>query len=311
MNVLIASASRKVWLVRAFQEVLGGSGRVLAADVTMQAPAMHIAAEPVLLPRTDDELFLDTLIQECERREVSLVVPTRDGELLVLGQNRQTLEDHGISVAVSDPDAVRTCLDKGVFNQHCRDNGFPTPEVIERPTVDDLPLFARPRQGQASTGAGVIRSEADLATCTDHVFARIVHASEYTIDVFLRRDGKAISAVPRERVLVVGGESQVTRTVGDDELVEQSAALCESIGLTGPATVQAFRADDAILFIEVNPRFGGASALSFRAGAPGPRWLVEETNGALLQSRLGNYEVGLTMLRYGADLFVQEQALQA
>lgn len=124
--------------------------------------------------------------------------------------------------------------------------------------------------------------------------------------MFLDRRSRAVSAVPRERLLVIGGESQVTRTVDDHELATQSAALCEAIGLVGPATVQAFRTRGQVLFIEVNPRFGGASALSFQAGAPGPEWLVQECQGASLDCYMDGYRSGLTMLRYGADLFVDD-----
>lgn len=309
MNVLITSASRKVWLVRAFQEALNGRGHVIAADLTRQAPSMHVADAAVLLPRSDAPTYLDVLEEVCLREQVALVVPTRDGDLPILAAARERFADSGVHLAVSAPDAIETCLDKLAFTRFCVAHGFPVPRPVDEPTPADLPLFARPRRGQASTGASIVRTTEALAECTDHVLAEVIDAPEYTVDVFLDLNGRPISSVPRERTVVVAGESQVTTTVDDPELADRAASLCATIGLSGPVTVQAFRADDQLLFIEVNPRFGGACALSIRSGADSPRWLLDEVGGATLTPRLGEHRVGLTMLRYGADVFVDGESL--
>lgn len=309
VNVLIASASRKVWLVRAFQEALDGRGRVIATDLTRSAPAMHVADAAVILPRSDSPTYLDALQEACDRHDVALVVPTRDGELPVLAAARASFAASGIRIAVSSPHAIESCLDKLAFNQFCERNGFPVPRSVEAPTPADLPLFARPRRGQAGVGAGIVRTAEALDACSDHIFAEIVDAPEYTVDLFLDSRGRPISSVPRERTLVVEGESQVTTTVDDPELAEVAVSLCKAIGISGPANVQAFRFEQQVQFIEVNPRFGGASALSIRAGANGPRWLLDEATGLTVPSRLGDHRVGLTMLRYSADVFVPREAL--
>lgn len=310
MNVLVTSAARKVWLVRAFQRALAGRGSVVAADLTWHVPSLHVADHGVLLPQSDAPEFADRLREVCAEQHVDLVVPTRNGELELFAELAPSFAADGVRVVVSPPTAVATCLDKDAFNQHCSEHGFAVPDVILDPREQDLPLFARPRRGQASEGAGIVRTAEELAECRDHVFARVIEAPEFTVDVFLRRDGVAVSAVPRERVVVINGESQETRTVEDQELVDQSAALCESIGLIGPGTVQAFRTEEGLRFIEVNPRFGGASALSFRAGADGPRWLLDEIRGQTLNPKLGDYQRGLTMLRYGADIFLEAELAQ-
>lgn len=304
MNVLICSASRKVWLVRYFQRALQGAGRVIAADLSWQAPAMHVADAAVLLPRSDSSEFLDVVHTVCGREQVELVVPTRDDELPVFAASRRSFADAGVHVAVSEPTAIDTCLDKRAFTRFCEGHGFPVPRSVEHPTVQHLPLFARPRRGRASVGVGIVRTPDELASCTDHVFAEVVEAPEFTVDVFLDRRCRPIAAVPRSRDVVVSGESQVSTTVDDPELADAASQLCSTIGLEGPATVQAFRTASGLSFIEVNPRFGGACALSIRAGADSPRWLLDEVRGGCPQPLKGNYRVGLTMLRYGADLFI-------
>lgn len=169
MNVLITSASRKVWLVRAFQDALADGGRVVAADLTMCAPALHVADTAVLLPRSDDDEFLDRLRGVSESQRIRLIVPTRDGELPLLASARDAFSERGVHVAVSDPLAVETCLDKREFLRFCLANGFDVPPVVDTPTAADLPLFARPRRGQAGAETGVVRSEDEMRYRTDHV----------------------------------------------------------------------------------------------------------------------------------------------
>ncbi len=61
MNVLITSASRKVALVRAFQDAVRRilpEGRVIAVDANACAPALYRADAGYVIPRTDSSHFL-------------------------------------------------------------------------------------------------------------------------------------------------------------------------------------------------------------------------------------------------------------
>lgn len=160
----------------------------------------------------------------------------------------------------------------------------------------------------------MVSSAAELATVLealgdDALIQEFVHAPEYTVDVFLDADGRPISCVPRERISVVGGESIVSRTVRDPDLIAATLRLCTAIGLIGPITVQAFRTADRVDFIEINPRYGGASNLSFEAGARTPEFALCLARGEPLEPQLDDYEVGLTMLRYTTDLFVRDDEI--
>ena len=115
--------------------------------------------------------------------------------------------------------------------------------------------------------------------------------------------------MPRERLQVVSGESVVSRTVKDPELCDAALRLCTAIGLVGHVTVQAFRSPGEVLFIEINPRYGGAANLGFAAGARTPEDAVALAMGEPVAPRLGDYEAGLVMLRHAEDLFLHERDL--
>ena len=318
MNVLITSASRKVALVRAFRRAVvatGDGGRVFAVDSSPLAAALYEADVARLVPRSDEPAFLDTILELCTTARIGLLVPTRDEELPVFAAARDRFADAGVLVLVPEAATVATCQDKLAFADACAAAGLSTPRVVADPTDRDLPLFIRPRTGKGGQGARGVRTESDLATALVELGAstlaqELIEAPEFTVDLFVDpRDETPISCVPRERVVVVGGESTVGRTVRDDLLRDATLRLAAALELTGHVTVQAFRLGDEVLFIEVNPRYGGGASLGFAAGAETPEFALRIALGERIEPRLDDYETDLVMLRFADDRFVREADL--
>ncbi len=318
-NVLITSAARKVLLVRAFREALArcGGGRVVAADVSPLAAALYEADDARLVPRSDDPDFVDALLRICEKDAIGLVVPTRDEELPILARARERFASAGTLVLVSSPSAVDTCRDKARFGDAVTAAGLLIPTVYPDAAAARFPAFVKPRWGKGGKGTSKVADAAELAAAIaalvgagdEPLICDFIDAPEFTIDVFIDLDGRPISCVPRERVAVVAGESTIGRTVRDEMLSSASIALCSAIGLVGHLTVQAFRTPDEVIFIEINPRYGGAANLGFAAGAPTPEFAVRAARGERLEPRLGDYTDRLMLFRHAADLFVREADL--
>lgn len=309
MNVAILSASRKVWLVQAFQRAVAavGGGRVWALDCDPHAAALQAADAAELCPRSDAPEYLDWLVMWCRRERIALVVPTRDAELAPLAGAAERFRCAGVRVAISPSEAIALCRDKRLFGRFCRERGFDTPAELTVGVATVFPVFVKPRCGQAGQGARRIGSAEELRgrgfDPEREILQEFVNDPEFTIDVFVDWEGRLISAVPRERVRVVDGESVVGRTVRDDELANAAGRLALALGLRAHATVQAFRGPGIIRFIEVNPRYGGAAALGFAAGCPTPEWLVRLARGEVVEPRVGHYTAGLWLFRHSTDLF--------
>ena len=112
--------------------------------------------------------------------------------------------------------------------------------------------------------------------------------------------------VVRERLRIRAGESVVSRTVAIPAFDTVIQTLAASLPFCGPVTIQAFYSkSQGVRLIEVNPRFGGASALGIEAGLDTPARLValaQGDNERFLYNR--SLRMGLTMLRYAADVFI-------
>lgn len=313
MNVLITSSSRKVSLVEAFKNALldQGGGKVIAADSNPFSASFYFADKHYILPPDSDSSFLKKVLDICMKESISLLVPTRDEELIIFSENKDVFEEKGVQVMVSSPATISTCQDKLKFFKFCQKNGIPCPKIYNFKDVKKFPVFLNGRKSKASKNAYKINNKKELdfyfKNVKSPVIQEFVSWQEYTVDLFSDFNGRVISAVPRERTKVFGGESFVSKTVKNDKLVEESVKLAKKLKLFGHNTIQCFFNGKFVKFIEVNPRFGGAANLGIEAGANTPMFLVKLVKGEKLEPVIGEFKDGLVMLRYTKDYFINEK----
>lgn len=312
MNVLITSAAAKVLLVRSFQRaVTPRGGRVVACDIAADSAALFAADAGVLVPRLTDPGFREAFLELCAAQAIDLVVPTRDGELAALAALAPELAARGTRVLVAPPETLRLCQDKLAFAGFCREQGFPVAPVLSPDAVPAFPVFVRPATGAGAVGARRIDDRAAWEALGErrrqHIIQPVITAPEYTIDTLMDLEGKPVQAVARRRLAVRAGEATKSQVEELPALSDMALDLCARLGCVGHNVVQAFyRPEDGPLFIEVNPRFGGASNLSLVAGLASPERLVEMLTGEAEAARQPRpIAFGLMMLRYSDDIFVE------
>ena len=318
MNVLITSASRKVGLVKAFKSALAhNGGKVIAVDVNPLSPALYFADDYVIVPFSKNPEFMKTILDICVDFNIQLLIPTRDEELLLFAQNNEQFSEIGTQIMVSDPETIEICQNKELFVDFCKKNNFKIPKTYEN--INDLserefPLFIKPKKGKGGIQTFKANSKEELNLILnlveDPIIQEFIDAPEYTIDLFADFSGKVISAVPRERITVWGGESLVTRTFKNQFIMKEAIRLAENLNLLGHNTIQCFFNNNEIIFIEVNPRFGGAASLSFAAGADSPSFLIKLVEGKDLKPMIGDFKENFIALRYVEDMFIEEGSLE-
>ncbi|MCE5278171.1 MAG: ATP-grasp domain-containing protein [Planctomycetaceae bacterium] len=322
MNLLFTSAGRRVSLLHEFQRAahdLGLRLEIHAADMDPMAPALQIADRQLLVPHIGHHEYTQRLSAYCRDHKIHAVIPLIDTDLSVMSASRQLFEQAGTRAIISSQEVVKVACDKLLTCRFLQDNGFLTPRVL---TADEVaaacpPLFIKPRFGSASLGAHKILTNEDLAYYRhknpDSVVQELIEGQEYTVDVFTDLSGRSLCAVPRQRLEVRGGEVTKSKTVRHEEIIRQSRRLVDCLaGCVGMITIQCFLTpDNRVVFIEINPRFGGGVPLSIVAGADSPRWLLELLLGRTPTIHSDAWQDNLVMLRYMKGLFVPQDQLAA
>jgi carbamoyl-phosphate synthase large subunit len=331
--VLIASAGRRVELVRIFRQAVADltpGGRVLAMDSSWHSSALHDADEGFIVPLLKDPAYVPEVLALCQRHAVDVIVPTTDREWPVWSEVTERFAAIGTTVAVSSPEVLAIASDKQRTHDWLVTNGFPSvrqtrpAEALHDPETWALPLIAKPRFGSASEGVDLVRTTAELEVLVardkaakpladgrpgDIVVQTVARGREHTIDVFVDRSGQCRCAVPRRRLEIRGGEVSKAVTVRSDVLIDLAFEMVKALpGAYGVMNFQVFADEETgtLAVIELNPRFGGGFPLSHRAGADFARWLLEDVRGLSSTATADAWRAGLVMLRYDAAVFVDQ-----
>lgn len=317
-NILFTSAGRRVSLIRLFRlalDRLGLKGKLVTTDLQKNAPAIFVADCKELVPRVSDPSYIDVLKDICRRHGIRLLIPLIDTELHLLASHKKDFAEIGVTVLISEPEVNTICFDKRRTSTFFRQAGVRTPTILDmQRTLNDpsaqYPFIIKPVDGSCSVGVYKVRSPRELEFFAEYVpnaiLQEYIAGEEYTLDVLVDFHGKVRSVVPRLRIETRAGEVSKGMTVKNQAIITAGKKVAEALpGALGCITVQCFLTPgEEIVFLEINPRFGGGFPLAAEAGADFPRWITEMTLGRNPDIKLDGWQEGLVMLRYDDGIFV-------
>lgn len=308
-NILLLSAGRRVELIQSFQKAahrLAIKSKVIAGDCSKTAPALYFADDMFILPRITDSNYIRSIIQICEKSEVSLVIPTIDTELLLLAENKKKIEQETNSkVLISDVEVIGKCGNKIKTQIFLEENGFNVPKMytLNELNTDDIryPVFIKPVSGSSSINAFKANNYKEFCIYKEIIEKPIIQdfieGDEYTIDVFLDFESNIITIVPRLRIATRSGEISKGKIVKDHTIIEDVKRLMLVLKPIGHITVQLIKTGNTFKYIEINPRFGGGAPMSIQSGADSCENLFRLLIGEKLEYN-EDYKSELVFLRF-------------
>ncbi len=320
LNLLFTSVGRRVSLVHEFRRAardLRVSLTIHAADHLEMAPALQVADHKAIVPSIRTDGYVQAILDYCRTHAIHALIPLIDTELLPLSNAADRFREVGTEPILSSHEVVSIARDKILTAEFLLAHGFLTPRILspEEFASATYPLFVKPRRGSASQGIRKVNDarelEMFLATHPDSIVQEFIAGQEYTVDVFADLGGTPRCAVPRLRHETRSGEVSKGETVRHARIIDASMRLVRELGgCRGMVTIQCFLTPDGrIVFIEINPRFGGGVPLSIRAGADSPRWILELLLGRDVQIDASAWRDHLLMLRYDEAIFLPADQL--
>ena len=323
-RVLFTCVGRRVSLLKAFQRAarqIRAHVTCLGTDASELSPALRLCDQGFLVKPTSHARYIEELLSLVQAHQVDLVIPTVDLDLKRLAQQKEAFSALGCRVLVSDPHVIDLCQDKRQTFCFLKQRGFDSPDTVtaqnavKRANSADalgFPCILKPWDGYASRANVIVADQEELkfyakkvpnAICQEYV-----EGIEYTCDVYVDFSGQVRCVVPRQRLEVRAGEVSKARIVKDAAVIETVTNLVTALGAgPGVITVQLIQTEDHRLkFIEINPRFGGGAPLAIHAGANFPKWILQDLLGIRGRTRPNSYRDGLIMLRYDAEVWVEQ-----
>lgn len=270
-SILISSAGAKIPLIDMTREALSrtqAKPRIICGDSNSKALSAFFCDEFWLM-KPLDEYQGNELLFELKKRNIVLVIPTRDAELKFWAERKDFYAESGVHVLVSGIAALKIALDKLEFTNWLRAMKMQFIETREEPSFDkDLNIVIKERFSEAPKNTLIKVPSSDSKALSAHhrnpIFQEYIEGREISVDLWVHDSGH-VDCLARTRDLIVDGEARVTSVFRNEAIHEISKEIAMKIGILGPCVIQFIESKNGKFYpIECNARIGGASTYSIK-----------------------------------------------
>ncbi|HLR34525.1 MAG TPA: ATP-grasp domain-containing protein, partial [Tissierellales bacterium] len=299
-------------IVEYFKKELGGIGQVMATDCSKLAPALYEADKHFIVPRMNEEGYLDEILSICKENKIKMVLSLIDPELSLLSKNRQAFLDIGTTPIISDYDIIELCFDKYKMYKFLVDNDFKTvrsyidKEKFYRDVntgIIDYPVFVKPVNGSASININKVYSKEEVELLFNQfdnlMIQEYMDGVEYGADCYIdMMSNEPVAIFTKEKIKMRAGETDKSRSIKDKKLFDLIKDFIMKTGLKGVIDIDVFEVDNEYYISEVNPRFGGGYPHGYECGINIPKMIIENIKGNINDPKIDNYEENIYMMKY-------------
>jgi carbamoyl-phosphate synthase large subunit len=315
--------------------------RVITCDMRDEVIGKYLADEFYLVPSGESPDFIETLLEIASRRNVDVILPQVNQELLPLAKNLPRFNAHGIAVAVAQRASIERANDKWAVLEAAKACGVPYPEGILTCSEIELvqavkalgypvrKVVVKPRLSNGLRGLRILSEElwdvtrflkekpGSLEIPLDELLAilrngcwpelivqEFLPGAEYTVDVFRGRYGAI--AIPRLREEIRSGITFQARVELRADLERFSLQLAEELDLRYAFGFQFKLSEEGTpKLLECNPRVQGTMVTAVFAGCNVIWWAVKEALGdEVIPNKPARSVDGMRLLRYWGGLAV-------
>ena len=322
MNILLTSVGRRTYLVNYFKHALKNKGEIHVSN-SEYTLAFNYANKSVITPLIFNKNYVEFLLNYCLLNDISAIIPLFDIDLLILSKNIDLFSKNNIRIIVSPYETINICNDKWKTFNFLRSNKFSTPDTylsLEKCKSNlnkkllTFPLIIKPRWGMGSVSMYEIDSIAeleilylkvkkdvlrtylkyesneDLDKCV--VIQEKIPGTEYGLDLFNNLEGRFLTCVPKKKIAMRAGETDIAEIVNNRQLMSIGLSLSKSLNFIANLDVDLIKNENKYFIIDINCRFGGQYPFSHLAGVNFPETIVD-----MLANKIINKEN--LMVKYG------------
>lgn len=320
------SVGRRGELMKDFRKSMEEASRIIATDNSPYAPALYFADKQYIVPRINDPIYIDTIIDICKNEHINVVTTFIDPEIMLLAENRERFESIGVEVLAPYVETARLCFDKYEMYKYLKSKGVRTPETWGtyneiKKAIDleevTLPVFVKPRTGSGSVGARKIYDLESLHAAFEQdpsLIAQELMTGEgcFDLDADVYVDTishKPVAIFSKRKISTTIGGANKTISFKDEKLFDFARKAVSMFKFNGPIDVDFFYKNGEYCLSEVNPRFGGAYLHAYGAGVDFIKMINKNLRGEENESQIGNYDEGVVMMMYDSVVIKGDKEL--
>lgn len=321
MNVLVLSCGTRNKIIQYFKRELNGAGKVIATDMSPNAPALYEADVHYIVPRMTAPGYLDMIYYICRKEQVTGVLSLIDPELSLLALHEEEFHALGVTVIGSFYDLCERTLDKWQMFCWLKEHGYACAEsYIDREAFYgdvragkiNYPVFVKPIRGSASIAISKVQDQETVDLLFEHaddlMIQEYLKGQEIGADCYIDMiSGELISVFTKKKLVMRAGETDKSISFKDTELFALIERFVKEAGFRGQIDIDIFECDGKYYISEVNPRFGGGYPHAYEAGANHMKYIVNNLQGKVNEPQIGEYESGVIMMKYSEIMIRREE----
>ena len=320
MNILVLSCGTRNKIIQYFKRELNGAGKVIATDMSPNAPALYEADVHYIVPRMTAPGYLDVIYDICRKEQVTGVLSLIDPELSLLALHEEEFHALGVTVIGSFYDLCERTLDKWQMFCWLKEHGYACAEsYIDREAFYgdvragkiNYPVFVKPIRGSASLAISKVQDQETVDLLFEHaddlMIQEYLKGQEIGADCYIDMiSGELISVFTKKKLVMRAGETDKSISFKDPELFALIERFVKEAGFRGQIDIDIFECEGKYYISEVNPRFGGGYPHAYEAGANHMKYIVNNLQGKVNEPQIGEYESGVIMMKYSEIMIRRE-----
>lgn len=320
VNILILSCGTRNKIIQYTKKALDGKGKVIATDMSANAPALYEADVHYLVPRMTDPGYLDVIYDICKKEQVTGVFSLIDPELSLLAEHETEFQALGVTLIGSPWELCERTLDKWQMYQWLQEHGYPCARsyIDKEAFFEDVrngkisyPVFVKPVRGSASIAISKVYDQETVELLFAHTEGLMIQeyldGQEIGADCYIDLISKElISIFTKKKLVMRAGETDKGVSFKDPELFALIERFVKESGFCGQIDIDIFDCNGTYYISEVNPRFGGGYPHAYECGADHLHYVVENLQGKANVPAIGAYEEGLVMMKYNEIMIRRE-----
>jgi len=313
---------------------------IIASDMDENVYGFQLTDKGYKIPRGESPDFVDKLLEICKKESPNLLISWVTPELLSIAKNRSRFEELGVNVVLSYSSSIEISENKGKIYEMFKEFGYvPDYRIVNnleelKSAISSLgypgkTVCFKPIYGHGGRGFRIIKSDINRMDLLfkekpNSVFTSLeeikkifenrdipklivmeyLEGKEYTVDMLLNKNEPVIT-IPRERVLIKMGISNVAKLEKNQDIIEASEAIAKIIGFNYNINMQfLYSPGQKPKLIEIQPRLAGTVVASVGAGANLPYLSLKMAMGEEIPEVNVNWNT--VMKRFWEEIYVTE-----
>lgn len=310
-NILITSVSSKTPLIYCLKENVNSNfDNVLIYGIDSNERCIgKYFVDKFFKVDEINSIDINDLLSRCKSWAIKLIIPSRDEDVLFYSKHKVLFEEYGIHIMCPSYESSYNCIDKlSFFKQTKTHFSIPTSDSIEDLIGESYVVKERFGAGSKKIALGLSKNDAIkfAEKLKNPIFQKHITGYEISIDAYVDLSGSIKGMILRTRDLIIDGESKISTTFFDEYIENSARNIIYQLNLYGHIMLQMIIDENGQLFVvECNPRFGGASTLSVKAGLDSFKWAYLESSNINIQNiPFNKRNTEIKQVRYSKDFYL-------